>query len=132
MAKVLDNYDIKQWNYQWTENYGSANWSVKNPDKQGQDTVIIKAVEVSENGKKLLLKVSKEHLKPVDQMRIVLSLVSEDGQQFRDSLYLTIHKVPDEEYWYKDLNIKLILGILLFGVIIFIGRYYFIKNSRCH
>jgi hypothetical protein len=128
VAQELDNYDIKQWNYQWTENYGSANWSVKNSDKQGQDTVIIKAVEVSGNGKKLLLKVSKEDLKPVDQMRIVLSLVSEDGQQYRDSLYLTIHKVPDEEYWYKGLNIKLILGILLLGVMIFIGRYYLIKN----
>ena len=59
-------------------------------------TFQVTGVEISTNGKKLLLKISEEDLKPVDQMRIVLSLESADGQAYKDSMYLTIHKIPEE------------------------------------
>ena len=95
IAKEPDNYHIEQWNYLWSEQYGSAHWSVKNPEKEGQDSVPVQGVEVSNNGKTLLLKISEADLRPVDQMRIVFSLESEDGQPYKDSMYLTIHKVPD-------------------------------------
>lgn len=129
MAKKLANYKITQWNYRWTENYGSANWSVKNPDKQGQDTVLIKGVEVFDSGKKLLLKVSKEALTPVDQMRIEFSAQSENGHNYQDTIYLTIHKVPNEDNLVNGFIGQLFLGIFLFGALIMVRKYYYSKNS---
>jgi len=127
IAKQLDNYKIEQWNYRWTEQYGSANWSVKHPEEEGQDTVAVNGVEISDGGKKLLLKISKENLKPVDQMRIQLSLESENGQPYQDSMYLTIHNVPEDD----SSNYTWILGILVAGILIAIaiGWSFFRKKS---
>lgn len=127
IAKQLENYQIEQWNYRWTEQYGSANWSVKNPEEEGQDTVVVKEVEISKNSKKLLLKLSKEDLVPVDQMRIVLSLESEDGQPYQDSMYLTIHEVPDEDST-SGTNYMWILGILVIGIFLLIGWFIYRKK----
>ncbi len=127
IAKQMDNYRIEQWNYLWSERYGSADWSVKNPEEQGRDTVLMNGVEISDDGKKILLRISKEDLKPVDQMRIVLSLESEDGQPYQDSMYLTIHKVPDKDPDTNGYNYKLLLGIILSGVMIIIGWLFYRK-----
>lgn len=90
----VDRYRIEQWNYRWQEEYGSAHWSVKNPDEKGHDVVSVQAIELSNDRKKVLLKLSNEDLRPVDQMRIQLQLKSEDGEWYKDTIYLTIHKVP--------------------------------------
>ena len=126
IAKQLDNYKIEQWNYRWTERYGSANWSVRNPEEQGQDTIAVKGVEISHDSKKVLLKLSKDDLVPVDQMRIVLSLESEDGLPYKDSMYMTIHEVPDEDSF--NINYTWMLGILLGGILLLIG--WFIYRNR--
>ena len=91
-----DRYQVHQWNYRWQERYGSAQWSVKHPDMQGQDEVEVQAVEISEDGKTVLLKISDEVLSPVDQMRIQLNIESDAGELYSDTIYLTIHKVPAE------------------------------------
>jgi len=127
IAKQLENYRIEQWNYRWTEQYGSAHWSIKNPEQEGQDTVVVQGVEISEGGKKLLLIISGADLQPVDQMRIQLSLESENGQPYQDSMYMTIHKVPDNE---SSNNINYIwIGILSAGILIVIGWLFFRKKS---
>ncbi|MDX1637648.1 MAG: DUF6797 domain-containing protein [Balneolaceae bacterium] len=94
VAGHTENYTVKQWNYRWKERYGSEDWSVKNPDQIGKDDVAVQGVELSGDAKTLLLRISEENLQPVDQMRIQLVLESEDGRQYRDTIYLTIHKVP--------------------------------------
>jgi cytochrome c5 len=94
VASQSENYMVKQWNYRWQQRYGSEDWSVKNPDQTGQDDVPVQGVELSSNGKTILLKISEQDLQPVDQMRIQLSLESEEGRKYQDTMYLTIHKVP--------------------------------------
>lgn len=97
VATQASNYTVKQWNYRWKERYGSEDWSVKNPEQTGKDDVSVQGVELSEDGKKILIKISEEDLQPVDQMRIQLTLESEDGKKYQDTMYLTIHKVPGRE-----------------------------------
>ncbi|RAJ10240.1 DUF6797 domain-containing protein [Arenibacter echinorum] len=120
-AKQLDNYKIAQWNYRWTDNYGSEDWSVKNPENLGRDTIAVQGIEISKDGKKVLLKLSSEDLKPVDQMRIIFSLNSKKGQRYQDSIYNTIHKVPDDDNIYSGFNYVLFLKIILAGIITVIG-----------
>jgi cytochrome c5 len=95
LATQRDQYQIEQWNYRWQERYGSSHWSVLNPDEEGQDTVQIQKAEVTNSGKTVLLNISEHEFQPVDQMQIQLSLESEDGQFYKDTIYLTIHKIPD-------------------------------------
>lgn len=130
VAIKRENYEIKQWNYLWAEEYGSADWSVKNPETEGRDDVEVTGVEISSNGKNVLLKISDEDLKPVDQMRIVLSLESADGQTYKDSMYLTIHKIPGENDDANFLNNKLVLGSILGLLAISIGWLVYRKKFR--
>ena len=128
IARQLENYRIEQWNYRWTEQYGSAHWSIRNPEQEGQDTVVVKGVEISENGKKLLLLISSADLQPVDQMRIELSLESESKQLYQDTMYMTIHKVPVVTPSIK-INYTWILGILSAVILIIIRWLLFRKKS---
>ena len=49
------NYGVEQWGYRYSENYGSDHWSVKNPDQMGHDPVAVRGVELSEDGRSVLL-----------------------------------------------------------------------------
>ncbi|MFH5834336.1 hypothetical protein, partial [Halalkalibaculum sp. DA384] len=66
----------------------------KNPEQTGQDDVPVQGAELSEDGKTILIQISDQDLQPVDQMRIQLTLESENGKRYKDTMYLTIHKVP--------------------------------------
>ena len=96
IATQVASYTIKQWNYRWKERYGSEDWSVKNPDQTGKDDVTVQGIELSDDGKRVLIKISERDLQPVDQMQLQLSLESQDGKQYIDTMYLTIHKVPEQ------------------------------------
>ena len=41
------NYAIEQWNYRWTASYGSKDYAVSAPERQGRDEVEILAAELS-------------------------------------------------------------------------------------
>jgi cytochrome c5 len=94
-AASVENYRLKQWNYRWQERYGSEDWSVKNPDQTGKDDVTVQEAEVMADGRTILLKIPDSELQPVDQMRIEFNVQSEEGMEYVDTIYLTIHKVPD-------------------------------------
>ena len=38
-ATTIKNYQIEEWEYLWTPNYGSADYSIKNPGVKGRDSV---------------------------------------------------------------------------------------------
>ena len=57
----------------------------------------MQGVELSSDGKTIVINISDRDLQPVDQMRIQMTLESEDGKDYTDTIYLTIHKVPGRE-----------------------------------
>jgi len=86
-------YKLKQWNYKWAANYGSKQYSLKNPGKTGQDDVPVRSVEMAADGRMVFLRIP--NLQPVNQMKMNLNLEATDGALFKELVYLTINKVPE-------------------------------------
>jgi len=92
VAGDTDRWAAQQWNYLYSEKYGSPDFSVEDPKKQGRDPVDIKSVKVSTDGKKVTLEIPG--LKPVMQMLIRYKLRAVDGAPVQQEIWHTIHKVP--------------------------------------
>lgn len=91
-AEDLQNYSLEQWNYRWTEKYGSDDYSVANPEKKGRDPVEVRTAKLSPDKKHVLLEIAT--LKPVMQMKIKFALKSADGARVEWEIYNTINRVP--------------------------------------
>jgi len=85
----------EQWGYHWEAKYGSPDFSVKDPKKNGHDPVDIKSVALSADGKTVTLEIPE--LAPVMQMMIQPSLKAADGTPVEWECYLTINHVPGEK-----------------------------------
>ena len=86
------NYAIEQWNYKWTSNYGSPDFSVADPEKKGRDKLELSAVKLSPDKKTVFLEIPD--LKPVMQMRIKYRLKAADGTPVASEIHNTINRVP--------------------------------------
>jgi len=91
-ASDLGNYNVEQWNYKWTSNYGSPEFSVADPDKKGRDKVEVKSARLAADNRTVLLEIPD--LKPVMQMRIKYNLKSADGSPVASEIHNTINRVP--------------------------------------
>jgi hypothetical protein len=104
-ASAVDdqNYAIDQWNYRWTQNYGSKLYSTRDPNKVlGEkkqavfkgDTIEIQSIKLSEDKKTVTLKVAG--LKPVMQSRIRYNIKADDGTVLKQDIFHTINRVPSQ------------------------------------
>jgi hypothetical protein len=91
-AEDVQNCSIEQWNYRWTEKYGSDDYSVASPEKKAHDSVELRAAKLSADGKRVLLEIPG--VKPVMQMKIKLSFKAVDGAPVDWEVYNTINHVP--------------------------------------
>jgi hypothetical protein len=91
-AKDVENYAVEQWNYIWSQEYGSPEVSVADPSIKEHDPVDVEAVELSQDGKTVTLKIPD--LVPVMQMKIAMKLKAADGAPVEYTVYNTINKVP--------------------------------------
>jgi len=87
------NYAVEVFNYRWTQNYGSKEYSVADPDKVGHDPVEVRSAKVSEDRKSVQLELSE--VRPVMQMRVRYKLQSATGAPVAGEFYNTIHRVPN-------------------------------------
>lgn len=88
-AKDVGSYGVEQWNYQWTGNYGSPEFSVLNPEAKKHDVVDVRSVRLSSDKKTVFLDLGE--VRPSDQMRIKLNLKAADGTTFTQEIYNTIY-----------------------------------------
>ena len=93
-AEDAGSYGLEQWNYRYSSNYGSKDYSVKDPEKEGHDEVGIASAKLSQDGRSVSLRVPG--LGPVMQMRLRYSLSSVEGKAFRGEVYPTIHALRPE------------------------------------
>ena len=91
-AEDLQNYNVEQWNYRWTEKYGSDDFSVAHPEKKGRDAVNVRSAKLSADSKHVLLEIPA--LQPVMQMKIKFALKAIDGAPVEWEIYNTINRVP--------------------------------------
>jgi type 1 glutamine amidotransferase len=88
-AGSVDQYKVERWNYQWSANYGSKDWSLDNPKKEGRDNVSIQAVTISADRKRVFLKLPD--VRPAMQMKISYDVTGASGQSLKGTTYTTIH-----------------------------------------
>ena len=88
-ATDLENWNVAQWNYRWSGQYGSKDWSVENPQKSGHDTVTIKSVTLSKDQKSVFLEIPS--IKPVMQMEIKYAIETADSARLTQTIYNSIH-----------------------------------------
>jgi hypothetical protein len=92
-AGDTDSWSALEWNYLWSEKYGSPDFSVADPKKQGRDPVEITSVKVSPDGRRVTLEIPT--LKPVMQMLIRFRIAAADGSAIAQEIWHTINKIPE-------------------------------------
>ncbi|MDB6067412.1 MAG: cytochrome c class [Pedosphaera sp.] len=91
-AADLENYSVKRWNYERAEHYGSPEFSVADPKKQGRDELPIQAAKLSPDGQTVVLQIAD--LKPVMQQSIQFDIKAKDGTTIKQVIQHTINQVP--------------------------------------
>ena len=92
-AEDAGSYAIKQWNYRYAAQYGSKDWSVAQPDKEGRDDVPVKSAKLLADGRTVFLDLGD--LAPVMQMEVKWNLDATDGKAMRSQLWLTLNKLDE-------------------------------------
>jgi hypothetical protein len=90
-AEDAGSYALQQWNYRYAKQYGSKDWSVIDPQKEGRDVVEVKAARLLDDGRTVFLELPG--LRPVMQMEVKYNLDTVDGKSMRGPLWLTINKL---------------------------------------
>ncbi len=88
-AQDIGSYSLKQWNYRYTATYGSKDYSVTNPDKEGHDDMTIASAKLADDGKTVTLEVP--HLKPAMQFELKWNLDLVGGKSWASQMWFTIH-----------------------------------------
>jgi hypothetical protein len=91
-AADAENWSAERWNYRWTGAYGSRDYSVSDPEREGKELMLIDKAEVSADGRTVTLVL--QDLRPADQMKLSYRIKSADGIDLRNEIYQTIHRVP--------------------------------------
>jgi hypothetical protein len=91
-AEDVGSYGVEQWNYRYAAQYGSKDWSVANPQKEGHDTLDVRSAKLLADGRTVFLEIPG--LKPVMQLQLQYNLNAKDGASLRGKLYATINRLP--------------------------------------
>ena len=90
-AEDAGSYSIKQWNYRYAAQYGSKDWSVAKPDREGRDDVPVRSAKLLVDGRTVFLDLGA--LAPVMQMEVKWNLDAADGKALRSQLWLSLNKL---------------------------------------
>ena len=101
-ASNIENYAVEIWNYKWTSNYGSGEYSTlpdepgkpKDPKKKNHDPLTVKSAKLGDDGKSLFLEI--EGVKPVMQMKITMRIQSSEKTPANYEVYNTIHELSGQ------------------------------------
>jgi azurin len=84
----LKNVFCEQWNYLYSNAYGSGEYSVKHPGNLGHDAVAVKSMHLLEDGRSVFVEIPQLH--PVMQLHLYMELQTADGDSFQPDLYYSI------------------------------------------
>ena len=86
------SFAVKRWNYRYSQDYGSKDWSVRTPDKEGRDEVGVKSAKLLPDGQTVLLEL--EDVVPVMQMEVKYNLDDAGGRSVKGQFWMSINRVP--------------------------------------
>jgi sugar lactone lactonase YvrE len=90
-AEDPGSYDETRWNYRWAESYGSKDWSVSEPQKEGRDSVTIASAKVAPDGRSVFLAIPD--LRPAMQMQLRYNVNTAAGQTVTGEIDHTINQL---------------------------------------
>lgn len=91
---VLDHVFCQQWNYLYSAGYGSPEYSVKEPGRQGHDHVPVRSIHLLPDQRSVFLEIPELH--PVMQFHVHLKLRDAEGREFTPDAYLTLRELGHE------------------------------------
>ena len=91
LATDPESYSLEQWNYLWSKNYGSKDWSVREPKKNGRDKVVVRTAKLLPDGRTVVLHVLG--LARAMQFELKYDLDDDDGSLIRGTLAGTINEL---------------------------------------
>jgi hypothetical protein len=91
LATDPESYSLEQWNYLWSKNYGSRDWSLRDPKKNGRDKVEVRAAKLLADGRTVVLRVPG--LARAMQFELKYDLDAADGALIRGTLAGTINEL---------------------------------------
>ncbi|MEZ6126543.1 MAG: plastocyanin/azurin family copper-binding protein [Planctomycetaceae bacterium] len=86
----LQNVFCQQWNYLYSQGYGSPEYSVKQEGRQGHDSVAVQSVHLLDDHRSVFVEIPQLH--SVMQFHLHMKLETADGIQFTPDAYLTIYE----------------------------------------
>ena len=92
-AEDAGSYALKQWNYRYTSSYGSKDYSVAEPSKEGRDDVEVRSAKVLPDGKSVFIVTAE--LQSVMQMELKYNLRFIGGASAAGPLFLTLNKLAE-------------------------------------
>ncbi|MDF1656998.1 MAG: plastocyanin/azurin family copper-binding protein [Verrucomicrobiales bacterium] len=87
-SAVPENFAAQTWNYEYSDGYGSLEYSLKQPELPGHDPLKVKSVTLLQDGKTLFIEVPD--LQPAMQVQLYGELLRADGESFVLDLYPTV------------------------------------------
>jgi hypothetical protein len=94
-AEDVGSYAVEQWNYRYAAQYGSKDWSVADPDREGHDTLDVRSAKLHADCRTVFLEIPG--LKPVMQLQIQYNVEAKAGASMRGKLYATINRLPSTD-----------------------------------
>jgi hypothetical protein len=92
VAEDVESYSAEMWNYKWTANYGSPDFSASTPGMQGRDPVKIESARLQTDGRTVILNVPG--LREVMQFGLQYNLETANGEALQNAIYATINRLP--------------------------------------
>ncbi len=94
-AEDPGSYGIEQWNYRYSKDYGSKEYSVSSPEEVGHDAMDVKSAKLLAGGRTVFLEIP--NLQPVMQMQIQYNVNAADGKTIRGEIFNTINRLGAEK-----------------------------------
>ncbi len=91
LAEDLGSYNAEMWNYLWSKNYGSDDYSVLDPKKKGRDPLEVKSARLLTDGKTVFLEMPG--IRKAHQVALQYNLTTAKGQRKRDTFHFTINSM---------------------------------------
>jgi hypothetical protein len=91
LAEDSESYSLQQWNYLWSSQYGSKDWSIRDLGKNGRDAVAIRTATLQPDGKTVVLRVSG--LAKAMQFELKFDLDDASGELVRGTMAGTINEL---------------------------------------
>jgi len=86
-------YFAQMWNYNNSRQYGSPEFSIKNPKSLGHDSLKVRSARVLGGGKSIFVEIPE--LQPAMQMHLRMHLKTKSGLEFKSDLFPTIVKLGE-------------------------------------